>query len=173
MASTAEPDALPQQVQAALPAEVTGVISNFAELVPGVTWSNQLMHELYESLCDENCWHKNVQVEGFDKVAMFLRRQEVRPRRKGQVVYEVKASINCYSGVYDRPAFQYEIPAEKKATFPDSPQGVRDAFEFLKEKKNWLKRRGFCRGCLDQEPPKKRIRLSTIDVCSECLMGRV
>ena len=73
-----EPDALPQQVQAALPAEVNSVICNFTELMPGVAWSNELMEELYRHICDQGAWDPTVQVEGFAKVKLLLTRTSMR-----------------------------------------------------------------------------------------------
>ena len=95
-------------------------------------------------------------------------------RRKGQTTYELEAPAMCFRGVYDVPQYQIEQGlVAKRAAFPDTPQGVKDAFDFMKEKINWVKRRGFCQDCRGKQPPKKRIRLSTQPVCGECLMGRV
>ena len=51
-------------------------------------------------------------------------------------------------------------------------QGTKDAFEFLKSSVQYLSRRGFRDSCLQQERPKKRIRLHNCDVCGECLLKR-
>lgn len=81
----------------------------------------------------------------------------------------------CYRGVADyprtRPAVKDPFVAHFE-TFPDTPTGTKDAFEFLKSSVQYLSRRGFCECCLQQERPKKRIRLQSCDVCGECLLKR-
>ena len=57
-------------------------------------------------------------------------------------------------------------------TFPDTPMGVKDASEFLKSSVQYLSGRDFCDSCLQQERPKKRIRLQSCNVCGECLLKR-
>ena len=58
-----EPDTLPPQVSSLLPADVISSIQGFAELLPGVAWSNALMKELHDSLSNSCCWHAAVQAE--------------------------------------------------------------------------------------------------------------
>ena len=89
--------------------------------------------------------------------------------------HELHAEVLCYRGVADYPRARPSVEdpcVTHFETFPDTPVGVKDAFEFLKSSVQYLSRRGFCEGCLQQEPPKKRIRLQSCDVCGECLLKR-
>ena len=79
-----------------------------------------------------------------------------------------------HAGVNDSPEFNnVEYPYEICKKFPDTPEGIKQAFEYLKEQVSWLKNRGFCQHCLRGERPAKRIKLVGLDFCTPCLMGRM
>ena len=137
------------------------MIDAFTELMPGVAWSNEMKNELYTHLVDEGSWDAEVQVEGFAKVHAVLTRYGTS--HKKQMTYKLEATVLCYTGISDLAGH----PA-KREWFPDNPDGVVKAFEFLKEGVNFVKRRGFCQHCLQR--PRKRIRLSLTENCSECTM---
>ena len=60
----------------------------------------------------------------------------------------------------------------KSKAFPDSKQGVKDAFEYLKESVAYMSRRGFCGACLALERPRKCLRIQGADVCGQCLLKK-
>ena len=112
-------------------------------------------------------------IPGFAKIVAelvrFTRRQKKEERR------ELRAEVLCYRGVADYPRARptVEDPCVSHfETYPDTPMGTKDAFEFLKSSVQYLARRGFCDSCLQQERPKKRIRLQSCDACGESLLKR-
>ena len=84
-------------------------------------------------------------IPGFAKIVAELvpltRRQRREERR------ELRAEVLCYRGVADYPRFRPPMEAPCVThfeTFPNTPMGAKDAFEFLKSSVQYLSRRGFC-----------------------------
>ena len=99
----------------------------------------------------------------------------VTRKQKKEQRRELHAEVLCYRGVADYPRARPSVEdacVTHFETFLDTPTGVKEAFEFLKSSVQYLSRRGFCDSCLQQERPKKRIRLQSCNVCGECLLKR-
>ena len=77
-------------------------------------------------------------------------------------------------GVPDTPPpYAREYPyIPRQRAFPDSKQGVKDAFEFLKESVAYVSSRSFCDDCLALERPRKCFRIQGADVCGQCLLKK-
>ena len=165
--------ALPLQLSQML-GDAAPKVADFTELLPGVPWTKQLMEDLSYQLRNHGRFEVVLTtIPGFAKIVALL--AHCTRKRTKEEQCELHAEVLCYRGVADYPRFRppMEAPcATHFETFPDTPMGAKDAFELLKSSVQYLSRRGFCEGCLQQEPPKKRIRLQSCDVCGECLLKR-
>ena len=169
IATTALPLQLSQMLGDAAPK-----VADFTELLPGIPWTKQLMEDLSYQLRNHGRFEVTLTtIPGFAKIVAelvaFTRKQKKEERR------ELHAEVLCYRGVADyppaRPSMEHACVTHFE-TVPDTPMGVKDAFEFLKSSLQYPSRRGFCDSCLQRGRPKKRIRLQNCDVCGECLLKR-
>ena len=162
-----------EQVVADGPAEI---IERFCELMPGVPWTTQLVDDMFEEFTRRDVLLiPAVAPEGVGRVEAYISMTLQEERRvKGRepvTTKTIQAWLQCWikpgrpeQGVYE-PSL-----CVKKANFPYTPQGFKEAVRHLQEAQIWLFRRGFCRGCILNEPPMKRIRLSTQHYCTTCLL---
>ena len=165
--------ALPLQLSQML-GDAAPKVADFTELLSGVPWTKQLMEDLSYQLRNHGRFEVVLTtIPGFAKIVALL--AHCTRKRTKEEQCELHAEVLCYRGVtyYPRGRPSVEDPCVAHfETFPDTPMGVKDAFEFLKSSVQYLSRRGFCDSCLQQERPKKRIRLQSCDVCGECLLKR-
>ena len=147
------------------------MVGAFNELMPGVPWSNELKEELYTQLCREGAWEVDLQVQGYDKVTVMLLKSSTTYKKV--TTHSLEAVVSCFRGVSDHPIYPELGYCAARKSFPNTAGGVVQAFEFIKEAVNHVKRRGFCQGCLGKERPRKRIRMSTGDLCGQCFMQRL
>ena len=164
--------ALPPQLNEML-GDAAPKVASFAELVRGVSWTQQLMEDVSHRLRDFGAFRVVLDVPGFAKIHVLL--IHCTRKQKKQELRELHAEVSCCRRVLDRP--QHSPIAEHPLVtdfkiFPDTPQGAKPAIEFLRASVQHLSRRGFCKTCLQLERPKKRIRLQSCDVCGECLLKR-
>ena len=158
--------ALPPQLSSVL-GDAAATVCEFTELMPGVPWTTQLMEELSNNINDARCFSVALtHVPGFAKVVARL--DLIETKKKKEKTCAVEARVFCYK-VLHPPEAPY---IAKFQTFPHTPQGMKEAFEFLREAVNYVSRRGFCESCLHLERHTKRIRLQGSDVCGECLLKR-
>ena len=151
-----EPSALHPQLSGML-GDVAATVCEFTELMPA-----QLMEELCNDIKESEFSVALTHVPGFAKVVARLDLTE----KKKEKTCAMEASILCYGQPPETPYIA------KFQTFPHTPQGMKEAFEFLREAVNYVSRRGFCESCLHLERHTKRIRLQGSDVCGECLLKR-
>ena len=171
-AAQAAATVLPPQLETPL-GDAAARVSEFVELLPGMPWTKSLMEDLYGQLRNNGRFDANLaSVPGFARIHIELQRHI--EMKRGEIGH-VRVEINCYRGVDDfppdSPTFElgYTCDIER---FPDTEKGIMTAFEFAKARVQYLSKRGFCASCLQQEPPKKRIRLMNTGVCAECLLQR-
>ena len=155
-------------------ADAAPKVADFTELLPGVPWTKQLMEDLSYQLRNHGRFEVVLTtIPGFAKIVALL--AHCTRKRTKEEQCELHAEVLCYRGVtyYPRGRPSVEDPCVTHfETFPDTPMGVKDAFEFLKSSVQYLSRRGFCDSCLQQERPKRRIRLQSCNVCGACLLKR-
>jgi len=151
------------------------IIERFCELMPGVPWTNQLVDDMFDEFKRRDVLMITaVAPEGVGRVEAYISTVWQEGRRvKGRepaTWKTIQAWLLCWrkSG---RPEQTHE-PAlcVKKVHFPYTRQGFKEAVRHLQEAQQWLFRRGFCRSCVLNEPPVKRIRLSTQPYCTTCLL---
>ena len=160
---------LPPQLSRAL-GDAAANVEQFAELAPGIPWSPQILDGLYDQLLDTGDYEVTITtLPGYAKITAAV---ACDYKRKGMQGF--RAHVECYSGIPDTPPpYPCEIPYRaRNKCFPNSKQGLKDAFEFLKESVNQVARTGFCDDCLALERPRKRLRIQGADVCGECLLKK-
>ena len=149
------------------------IIERFCELMPDVPWTNQLVDDMFEEFTYRGLLQiPAVAPEGVGRVQAYMCETLNVPQVRGQAPTK---TIQAWLGCWIKPGRPNEVPREyalevKKAVFPYTPQGFKEAVRHLQEAQLWLFRRGFCRGCVTNEPPVKRIRLSTQPYCTTCLL---
>ena len=152
------------------------IIERFCELMPGVPWTTQLVDDMFEEFTYRGLLQiPAVAPEGVGRVEAYISTiwQEGR-RVKGRepaTTKTIRAWLQCWinPGRPEQPSYESSLTV-KKADFPYTPQGFKEAVRHLQEAQQWLFRRGFCRSCVLNEPPVKRIRLSTQPYCTTCLL---
>ena len=121
-----EPSALHPQLSGML-GDVAATVCEFTELMPGVPWTTQLMEELCNDIKEEGEFSVALaHVPGFAKVVARLDLIETKKKKKEKTC-AVEARVFCYKG--QPPETPY---IAKFQTFPLSPQGMKEAFEFLR-----------------------------------------
>ena len=162
---------LPPQLAQTLGDAAPSVVQ-FTELAPGIPWSPQILDGLYDQLLNRGRYEVTITtLPGYDKVIAAITCEY--KRKKGDTVTKgFLAEVQCYRGIPDtphaRPHEDLYVPRCK--SFPNSKQGLKDAFDFLKESVNHVARTSFCDDCLALERPQKRLRIQGADVCGECLL---
>ena len=165
--------ALPPQLNEML-GDAAPKVASFAELVRGVSWTQQLMEDVSHQLRNFGAFRVALDdIPGFAEINVLL--IHCTRKQTKQELRELHAEVSCCRRVLDRP--QHSSIAEHPLVtdfkiFPDTPQGAKAAIEFLRASVQYLSRRGFWETCLQLERPKKRIRLQSCDVCGECLLKR-
>ena len=164
---------LPPQLSRAL-GDAAASVEQFAELAPGIPWSPQILDGLYDQLLNRGRYGVTITtLPGYAKIIAAITCEY--KRKKGEtVIAGLLADVECYRGIPDtpppRPQEHPYIPKSK--FFPNNKQGLKDAFDFLKESVNQVARTGFCDDCLALERPRKRLRIQGADVCGECLLKK-
>ena len=168
---------LPPQLSRAL-GDAAANVEQFAELAPGIPWSPQILDGLYDQLLNRGRYAVTITtLPGYAKIIAAITCEYKRTR--GETVIEgYLADLECYKGIPDTPpppphAYPYEQPyIPKSKCSPSSKQGLKDAFDFLKESVNHVARTSFCDDCLALERPQKRLRIQGAGVCGECLLKK-
>ena len=152
------------------------IIERFCELMPDVPWTNQLVDDMFEEFTHRDVLPiPAVAPEGVGRVEAYISTIWHEGRRvKGRetaTTQTIRALLLCWI----KPGRPDEAPHEpslcvKRADFPYTRQGFKEAVRHLHQAQQWLFRRGFCRHCITKEPPVKRIRLSTQPYCTICLL---
>ena len=152
------------------------IIERFCELMPSVPWTNQLVDDMFDEFKRRDVLLiPAVAPKGVGRVEAYISMTLHEGRRVKGREPATTATIQAWLLCWIRPGRPEQAPYEpslcvKKANFPYTPQGFKEAVRHLQEAQQWLFRRGFCRSCITNEPPRKRIRLSTSPYCTVCLL---
>ena len=165
---------LPPQLSRAL-GDAAASVEQFAELAPGIPWSPQILDGLYDQLLNKGRYAITITtLPGYAKIIVAIMCEF--KRKKGEDVIEgFQANVECCKGILDTrpPAYPYDIPCTpQRKSFPNCKQGLKDAFEFLKESVNHVARTSFCDDCLALERQHKCLRIQGAGVCGECLLKK-
>ena len=164
---------LPPQLSRAL-GDAAASVEQFAELAPGIPWSPQILDGLYDQLLDKGGYEVTITtLPGYAQVTAAIT-CEYDEKGGEPVILGFLADVLVFRGIPDTPhPHPHEHPyIPKSKCFPNSKQGLKDAFDFLKESVNQVARTGFCDDCLALERPRKRLRIQGADVCGECLLKK-
>ena len=128
------------------------------------------LDDLYEQLRHQGQYEVTItNMPGYAKVVAALTcEHHLQPLPAKPVMVGFRADVACYREQQTHESLY--IPKSK--AFPDSKQGVKDAFEYLKESVAYMSRRGFCGACLALERPRKCLRIRGADVCGQCLLKK-
>ena len=148
------------------------IIERFCELMPGTPWTTQLVNDMFEELQTAGALAIPVVApDSIGRATAYVSKTYNTARGRGSTtVVTIHAWLLCYSGKNARQSDENPLCVKKKE-FPHTPQGFKEAVRHLQEAQQWLFRRGFCRSCVLNEPPVKRIRLSTQPYCTTCLLA--
>ena len=145
--------------------DAASIIASFAEILPGVEWTEKLMSEMHTDLKEQVCidakfgtdtWKANFQVQRLKK-----------PRYQGREEFYLAASVQAW-----KPHTLGGAGDVFSQKFLDTPKGLRDAIEYVFEKASVMKRRGLCEPCLNGQPSRKKLRLTGLGYCSTCLVQK-
>ena len=153
------------------------IIERFCELMPGTQWTTQLVDDMFEELQTDDLLIipvfipvVNVAPDNIGRITAYMSKAYNTARGRGsRTVVTIHTWLQCYSSKNARQLHENPLCVKKKE-FPHTPQGFKEAVRHLQEAQQWLFRRGFCRSCITNEPPRKRIRLSTSPYCTVCLL---
>lgn len=148
-------------------------IEEYCEFLPGVPFSSELLDDMLEDIKQESCmWvfdHKEMQIRVLlMQISTTIGRGANKYEKK-----ELQAQVTVFhvdDHKIDMP--HYMISRLQRCTkYHEATRGgLKNCLLEMMALVNKIKLRGLCDRCLVSEPRRKRLRLQSASLCTECAL---